>query len=266
MTQTAIAASRLDTEPLRQRLQHAPALLGMFSMVASIEVVEMIGLSGFDFVILDMEHGPYGVQALGPLILAARARGLTPLARVRANDPALIGAALDVGADGVLVPQVCSAQAARDLVDAARFAPQGRRGVNPWVRAADYAGGPDWFERANASVGVIAMVEGPEGLAAVQDILDVDGLDAVFLGPVDMAQSLGLGLQPEHPRVIEAISAVVEVAARKGKATGVFAPTPAAARRWLERGVRFVAVSEDSAVICTAFGRLRDEIGPAPGA
>jgi 2-keto-3-deoxy-L-rhamnonate aldolase RhmA len=183
---------------------------------------------------------------------------------VRANDPALIGAALDVGAAGILVPQVSSVQAARDLVAAARFAPHGRRGVNPWVRAADYAGGSDWFERANASVGIAAMVEGTEGLDAVHDILDVGGLDAVFLGPVDMAQSLGLGLQPEHPQVIDAISAVVRAAAAKGKATGVFAPTATAARRWLERGVRFVAVSEDSAVIRAAFDRLREEIGQPP--
>ena len=97
-----------------------------------------------DVVILDMEHGPYGIQALGPLILSARARGLTPVARVRCNDAALVGAALDCGAAGVLVPSVGSAQAARELVAAARFAPEGRRGVNPWVRAADFQAGPGW--------------------------------------------------------------------------------------------------------------------------
>lgn len=244
---------------LRPRLVQGPPLLGMFSIIAATEVVEMIGLAGFDVVILDMEHGPYGVQALGPLILAARARGLTPIARVRCNDPALVGAALDAGAAGVLVPQVGSAQAARELVAAARFAPQGARGVNPWVRAADYTAGPDWFERANREIAVIAMIEGRAGLEALPRILEVEGLDAVFLGPVDLAQSLGLGLAPEHPQVIETVAAVVRQAQAVGKATAVFAPTAAAARRWLERGVGLVAVSEDTATIAAALRGLAAE-------
>jgi 4-hydroxy-2-oxoheptanedioate aldolase len=234
----------------------------MFSVIASVEVVEMIGIAGFDTVILDMEHGPYGIQALGPLILAARARGLTPIARVRCNDPALVGAALDCGAAGVLVPNVSSAQAASELVAAARFAPQGRRGVNPWVRAADFQAGPGWFAQANAAVAVIAMIEGREGIAALPEILQVEGLDAVFLGPVDLAQSLGVGLEPEHPKVVAAVSEVVQAAAAAGKATAVFAPTAEAARRWIARGVGLVAVSEDTATIVAAFRDLRKAVLP----
>lgn len=245
--------------PLRPRLTQGTPLLGMFSIIAATEVVEMIGLAGFDVVILDMEHGPYGIAALGPLILAARARGLTPIARVRCNDPALVGAALDAGAAGVLVPQVGSADAARELVAAARFAPMGQRGVNPWVRAADYTAGPGWFERANAENAVIAMIEGRAGLEALPAILDVEGLDAVFLGPLDLAQSLGLGLAPEHPRVIETVADVVKQAQARGKATAVFAPTAAAARRWLAMGVGLVAVSEDTATIAAALRGLAAE-------
>lgn len=252
-------------EALRPRLLHAPPLLAMFSIVAATEVVEMIGLAGFDAVILDMEHGPYGVQALGPLVLAARARGLAPLARVRSNDAALIGAALDAGAAGVVVPQIGSADAAARLVAAARFAPLGQRGVNPWVRAADYGAGPEWFERANRDIAVIAMVEGRDGLHALPEILAVDGLDAVFLGPVDMAQSLGLGLQPEHERVVEAVGSAIAQAKRLGKATAVFAPHAAAARRWLERGVDLVAVSEDSACILAALRGLRESVREQKG-
>jgi 4-hydroxy-2-oxoheptanedioate aldolase len=247
-------------EALHPRLLRQPPLVGMFSIVASIEVVEMIGLAGFDAVILDLEHGPYGVQALGPLILAARARQLAPLVRVRSNDPALVGAALDAGAAGVVAPQISGADAAAALVAAARFAPQGQRGVNPWVRAADYGAGPDWFERSNRDIAVIAMIEGRGGLESLPDILAIDGLDAVFLGPVDMAQSLGLGLQPEHPRVIETVGSAVEQAQRLGKATAVFAPTAEAARRWLARGVNFVAVSEDSACIAAALRGLRQAV------
>ena len=251
---------------LRQRLVQRTRMIGMFSIISSVEVVEMIGIAGFDFVVLDLEHGPYGIQALGPLILAARARGIVPIARVRANESALIGAALDAGAAGVLVPQVTSAQAARELVGAARFAPLGRRGVNPWVRAADFTAGPGWFEQTNQSVAVIAMIEGREGIEALPEILDVPDLDAVFIGPVDLSQSLGLGLQPEHPKVVETVQEVVQAAAEKGKATAVFAPTAAAGRRWLDRGVACVAVSEDTAVIAAAFRDLLKQVNTASAA
>ena len=223
----------------------------------------MVGLAGFDFIILDMEHGPYGIQALGPLILAARSRNLVPIARVRSNDPALVGAALDAGASGVLVPQISSAAAARDLVAAARFAPLGRRGLNPWVRAADYSAGPEWLEQTNRDTAVVAMIEGKEGIEALPAIMDVEGLDGIFLGPVDLSVSMGLGMQPEHPKVVEAVAEVVRAAEGKGKSTAVFAPTAEAVQRWLARGVQCVAVSEDTAVIAAALRELRTRIGTA---
>lgn len=247
--------------PLRERLQQAHPMVGLFSIMGNVEVVEMVGLVGFDFVVLDLEHGPYGIQAVVPMILAARARQLTPIVRVRSNDAALVGAALDAGAAGVLVPQIGSAKAARALVAASRFAPQGSRGLNPWVRAADFSADANWLERANASVAVTAMIEGREGFEALDEILAVEGLDAIFLGPVDLAQSMGLGLQPEHPQVVEAIISAVEAARRRGKAVAVFAPTAAAARRWLERGVVLVAVSEDTAVMMQALRQLRSDLG-----
>lgn len=220
----------------------------------------MIGLAGFDAVILDMEHGPYGVPALGPLILAARARGLFPVARVRTNEPSLIGAALDAGAAGVLVPQVSSADAARAAVSAARFAPDGSRGANPWVRAADFTAGPEWFARANREAAAMVMIEGMEGVAAVPEILSTPALDAVFLGPVDLSHALGVPGETEHPLVLERVEHVVAQAAARGMAVAVFAPTPKAARRWLDRGVRFVAVGVDTAHVLAGFRSVIAEV------
>jgi 4-hydroxy-2-oxoheptanedioate aldolase len=251
----------MTTPTLRERIQQAQPMIGMFSVMGNIEVIELIGLAGFDFVVIDMEHGPLGIQAVVPLILAARSRQLTPIVRVRSNDPALIGSALDAGAAGVLVPQIDSAEAARALAAAARFAPEGQRGLNPWVRAADFLADEGWLARANASVGVTAMIEGRAGFAALPEILRVDGLDAIFLGPVDLAQSMGFGLQSEHPQVVQAVIEAVEAAREHGKAVAVFAPTAEAARRWLERGVAMVAVSEDTAVVGQALRKLRAELG-----
>src|SRR3954471_18506363 len=193
--------TRPESPPLslRRRLRQGPPLIGTFSIIAAPELIELAGLAGFDVVVLDMEHGAYEISNLGPHILAARAHGVAPVVRVRWSEPALIGAALDSGAAGVLVPHVQSARDAAAVVEAARFPPQGRRGAHPWVRAAGYAATHNWRTHANDDVAGIAMVEGKEGVAAVDEILATPGLDAVFLGPVDLAASLGLVGRAGHP-------------------------------------------------------------------
>jgi 4-hydroxy-2-oxoheptanedioate aldolase len=243
----------MGASSFRNRLLAGPPLLGTFSVIPSAEVVELIGLAGFDTVVLDMEHGAYELDNIGPVILAARARQLEPLVRVRWNEPALIGAALDAGAAGVIVPHVQSAADARAVVAAGRFPPIGARGAHPWVRAADYNATPDWFTAANDSVGLVVMVEGTEGLAAVDDILATPGLDAVFIGPVDLASSLGLGTQLDHPRVVDAVRDVVDRAAAAGVAAACFSATPEGARRWFDLGVRMVTVGVDTQILLPAF-------------
>jgi 4-hydroxy-2-oxoheptanedioate aldolase len=245
---------------LNARLREGAALTAVFVIIPSTHVVEMIGIAGFDAVIIDMEHGPFSIDSLIPLILAAKARDMYPIVRVRANDPALIGAALDAGAAGLLVPQVTSAAAAAAVVQAARFAPDGARGTNPWVRAANYGAAPGWFAEANRDVSVMVMIEGREGLAALDEIVAVKGLDGIFLGPVDMAQSLGVGGQPEHAKVIEAMRSTIATASARHLATAVFAPTSAAAKRWLGLGVRVIALSEDAVVMMDAFRRLKQDL------
>lgn len=251
----------MKTRPsLNQRLREGGAFTAVFAIIPSTHVIEMIGVAGFEAVIIDMEHGPFSIDSVVPLILAAQVRGMYPIVRVRANEPSLIGAVLDAGAAGVLVPQVTSAAAAMEVVKAARFAPHGARGTNPWVRAADYGAGPTWFQDANRDVSVMVMIEGREGLDALGDILAVPGLDGIFLGPVDMAQSLGVGGQPEHPKVIEAIKDTVATASARGIGTAVFAPNVAAAKRWAAQGVRMVALSEDAAIIMDALRKLKQEL------
>jgi 4-hydroxy-2-oxoheptanedioate aldolase len=171
-----------------------------------IEVVELAALAGFDAVILDQEHGPIGVEALPELVAAAQGAGLACVVRVPECRAKAIEAALDVGADAVLVPHVASADAARDAVAAARFAPDGRRGANPWVRAARYGALADFASEANDRCACLALVEETDGVAAIEDILAVPGLDAVFVGPVDLSHSLGYAGQPEHPAVVETVS------------------------------------------------------------
>ncbi|MFW5679681.1 MAG: HpcH/HpaI aldolase family protein [Pseudomonadota bacterium] len=237
----------MTTATLRARLRAGERLLATFCLVPSVEMVELIALAGFDAVILDTEHGPYGTGQLGPLILAARARGIAPIVRVRTGEASLIGAALDVGASGVLVPMVASRAAAEAVVRAARFAPEGSRGANPWVRAGDFGARAGWFAEANAEVAVIAMIEGEAGVEAAGDIVATPGLDAVFLGPVDLSHALGVPGEVDHPRVVETIEAVIEGASAQGLATALFTPGAERARHWFARGVGLVALGCDTA-------------------
>jgi 4-hydroxy-2-oxoheptanedioate aldolase len=234
-------------------------MLAMFSVIPAIEAAEVIALAGFDVVIVDLEHGPAGPETLGAMIAAAHSRGAYAMVRTRTPDPASIGACLDAGADGVVVPQCTSAETAAAAVAAARFAPAGTRGANPFIRAADFGRGADWYAEANEAVAVVCMVEGGDGLADLRRILAVDGLDAVLVGPVDLSHSLGLPGQVEHPAVLERVGQVIEAAAAAGVAVAVFAPTAALARRWFGLGASLVAVGVDAAVAKEAFMRLAEE-------
>lgn len=251
---------------LRDRLRRTEGhVLATFVTLPRVEVVELVAVAGFDAVILDLEHGPFGVGALPPLVAAAHGQGLAAIVRVPDGRAQVIGAALDVGADAILVPHVTSAAGAGDAARAARFPPQGTRGANPWVRAAQYGADARYLEDANERVAVIAMVEGREGLENLDAILDVEGVDAVFVGPVDLSSSLGLRGDTEHPSVVQLAADVIRRAAAAGVAPGIFAPTPSAAARWVQADARFVALGVDAGLMLAGLSAATSELNTALG-
>jgi 2-keto-3-deoxy-L-rhamnonate aldolase RhmA len=221
--------------------------------VPRVEVVEAVASAGYDLVVLDCEHGPFGVDALPPLLAAAKGAGLYAVVRVPGAEPQQIGAALDCGADGVLVPHVGSGEAAAGMVQASRFPSPGGRSVHLWVRAARYGANADFVSTADEGVAVLAMVEGAEAHAQLDEITTTEGLDAIFVGPMDLAASLGLAATPYDPRVLEAAGDIVRRADAAGRATSIFALDAAAARYWLEAGVRLVVMSVDTALMRNGF-------------
>ncbi|MET8352582.1 aldolase/citrate lyase family protein [Micromonospora sp. NPDC005206] len=228
-------------------------ILGTFVIVPRVEVVEAAAAGGFDLVVLDCEHGPFGVEALPPLIAAAHGAGIAAVVRVARNDEPNIGAALDAGADGVLVPHVSSRQEAEDVVRASRFQPHGERSVHLWVRASGYGLEESYVTTADDRTAVIAMIEGIEARERLPEILPTAGIDAFFVGPMDLAASLGLAHTPYAPEVIEAARDIVQRSAEAGKATAIFAPTPEHAALWLSAGVKLVVLSVDTQLIRTSF-------------
>ncbi|HEV7964795.1 MAG TPA: aldolase/citrate lyase family protein [Actinoplanes sp.] len=245
---------------LRQRLRHGAPLVGTFITVPRVEILEIAAVSGFDLVVLDLEHGPFGVEALPALIAAGRGAGLAVVVRVAQNSEQAIGAVLDAGADGVLIPHVGDATDAGAAVRAARMPPAGTRSLHAWIRAAHYGADTDYVTTADRGVAVLVMAEGQDAIRDLPGILATPDLDAVFVGPMDLSASLGLTGQPDHPRVTALAGDVLTAAVASGRAGGIFAPTVQRAAAWFAAGARLVVVSVDTDLTRRGFTAARDEL------
>lgn len=222
---------------------------GPFMITSDPAFVKAAGYAGYDFVLLDMEHGPGTFENLQNLIRAANVSGVCPVVRVPRGTDIWIDQALDVGAGAVMIPQIDSADQARAAVSAAKFSPRGTRGTCRFVRSAAYGGvpGADYFAKAQGTV-VILQAEGQKAIDNLDDILSVEGVDIVFVGPYDLSASLGIIGQITHPLVMDRIAQIVQKAAAKGVQVGCFADSAESGRKLLEMGVKFIGYSCDTAI------------------
>jgi 4-hydroxy-2-oxoheptanedioate aldolase len=235
---------------LRGALRDGSSLLATFLLLPRAEVVEMLAVSGFDAVIVDLEHGPAGRAELTAVVSAAQGAGLYAIARLGNPADDEIGRVLDAGVDGLLVPHVSSPTEAEAIVRAGRFPPRGDRSINPYTRGNAYGvDGTRRYGDVDDGVALIAMVEGAGALSSLEAIARTAELDGIFVGPVDLSSSLGFPGEPEHPQVIDAVRDVLARIRAAGPAAGVYAPTPEAASRWLGAGAGLVALSADSAML-----------------
>jgi len=232
-------------ERFRAKLANG-TVLGSFSKSTDPAFVEVMGHAGFDFVVLDLEHGPNSVLSLQNLIRAAEVSNLLPVVRVKEDTPSLIGEVLDIGAGGIQVPRIRCRKDVEKVVEAARFAPQGARGVCRFVRAADYSSLDRfaYFAQANTAL-VILQLEGSEAVQNVEEILSVEGVDIIFIGPYDLSQSLGIPGQVTNPKVTDAMRKVVDQCLRRKVLVGTFVDTIADAQKWRAAGVRYLSYSVD---------------------
>ena len=237
------------------------AVVGVFSKTADPAFIECLGYSGMDFVILDLEHGPNSVQTVQNLIRAAQISGVFPIVRVKENNFSVMGEVLDIGAGGIQVPQITSAEDALRVKNLSKFAPDGMRGVCRFVRAADYSCKDrfEYFKEANKTV-TILQVEGKEGINNLQEILDADCADVLFIGPYDLSQSLGVPGGIDNPLVENAMLDIVKQCKQRGVAVGVFTDTIDNAKKWKENGVKYIAHSVDVGLFCDAVKSVINDI------
>lgn len=237
--------------PLDDRL---PALLrsgqplrGIFTALPSPAIVEMCAYAGFTFAIIDNEHGAADLETTEHMLRAARASGIIPVVRCFLDD---IPRVLDMGASGVQVPMIETADDARDLVQRVRYPAAGRRGSAFSGRAAGYGAfpGASHTTRSNAGVALIAMIETPAGVANAAEIAAVDGIDAVFVGPNDLAHAMGHGNDWKAPAVASAIEQTLRAVEAAGKCGGIIALTPEDERRYGAFGARYFATVATSVI------------------
>jgi len=249
--------SNATPNAVRERLRQGDVLVGIFCKTTAPEFIEVIGHAGFDFCILDQEHGPVSLETLQHLVRAAEVSGVLPIVRTRDMSPESVAQPLDLGAAGVQVPQVSSKAEAEAVVDAAKFSPQGHRGVCRFVRAARFSAldRAAYFASANERL-VILQLEGTH-LSEYEKIAEIPGVDILFIGPYDLSQALGIPGQIEHPRVLEEMQKIIAIAKAKSKTVGVFADSLTQTQRWIQAGVQYIAYSVDVGLF---FSACRDTV------
>ncbi len=237
---------------VKRRLKAGESLLGVLLGFSSPTFLELSALAGFDFVLIDCEHGPMNLESVEAMVRAAECAGLTPLARVPHNEASSILRFLDVGVMGLLVPHVETADDARRAVAAMKYPPDGDRGL-AGVRANDYGAREpmaDYVRRATEETLFMALVESRKGVENAAEIAAVPGVDVVQIGPNDLSMSMGHYGRSDDPEVQAAIDQIIAAAKAAGKAPGSGAIRgPAAIRKALDRGIRVITYGARDVVV-----------------
>ncbi len=242
--------------PLLEKFRTGQTALGGWMSIPSPVTAEAMAACGLDYAVVDRQHGPVGFADTVGMLAAVTGRGPTPVVRTPENTPAAISTALDAGAMAVIVPLVNSAEEAAAAVASCRYPPDGHRSYGP--SRVGPVEGADYFERANRDVLCIPMVETRAALHDLDNILSVPGVEAVYVGPSDLAISLGLPLGDETQGLWDALDAIVEGCRRHGVVPGIQA-TPSLVRDRWERGFQMITVISDLSALRTLLSRSAAE-------
>jgi len=247
---------------LKLALAERRAQIGLWQALANSYTAEICAGAGYDWLLFDGEHAPNTMQTLLAQLQATAPYPVEPVARPSAGDPVIIKQYMDIGFRSLLVPMVESAAQAERLVAATRFPPRGIRGVaSTTSRASGFGAKPGYLATAHEDVCLIVQIESRAGLAAIEEIAAIEGVDALFIGPADLAAALGHLGNPWHEQVQAAIAGAVERIAKVGKPSGIFALSPDDARRWIAAGVSFVSLGTDMGLLMRSARELRACVG-----
>jgi len=251
----------------KQALARRQPQFGLFLGLANPISAEILASCGYDFLMIDAEHGPGDVLGVQAQLQAMAAYPVQGLVRPASQDPALIKRLLGVGAQTLLVPMVDTAEQARAVASAMLYPPRGIRGVGTGLeRGARWNAVPDYFERVQDQTCLIVQIESRTALRNLDEIASVDGVDAVFLGPSDLAASMGHLGKPGHPEVRQAVGQALARLKALDKAAGVFCADPALAAAYQAEGASFLALGADTGLLRGGALKLLDVVRPQGGA
>ncbi|UVL86368.1 4-hydroxy-2-oxoheptanedioate aldolase [Pseudomonas sp. B21-028] len=249
----------------KQHLKSGEAQIGLWLGLADTYCAELAANAGFDWLLIDGEHAPNDVRTLLGQLQAVAPYPGQPVIRPVTGDTALIKQVLDLGVQTLLVPMVESAGQARELVRAMHYPPSGIRGVgSALARASRWNSIPGYLDKADEQMCLLVQIESREGLANLDAIAAVEGVDGVFIGPADLSASMGFRGNPGHPDVQAAIEDAIARIRQAGKAAGILSADEKLARRYIELGAAFVAVGVDTTVLMRGLQSLAATFKDAP--
>ncbi|HCA17105.1 MAG TPA: 4-hydroxy-2-oxoheptanedioate aldolase [Alcaligenes faecalis] len=243
----------------KQALSKNDPVIGLWLGLANAYTAELLGGSGYDWLVIDNEHAPNTVPSTLAQLQALASTPAHAVVRAASDDIVEIKRLLDLGAQTLLIPMVESAEQATRIVSATRYPPLGVRGVGAALaRASRWQQVPDYLAHADTQICTLVQVESTAGLSALPEIARVSGVDGVFIGPADLAASMGYLGNPGHPHVQQAIATAISEIRKAGKAAGILTGDLAMARTYLQLGAVFVAVGSDVGILSNGARALRE--------
>ncbi len=243
----------------KQDMLERKKLIGCWAALGNPISTEILGLAGFDWLLLDGEHAINDVTTFVPQLMALKDSSSAPIVRPAWNDQVLIKRLLDIGFYNFLIPYVETVEQAKSAVAYTRYPPEGVRGVSVSHRSNGFGTITDYFTKINQNICVVVQIETQQAVDNVEAITAVDGIDGIFVGPSDLSASLGHFGNPKHPEVQAAIKHVFDVAKAQGKACGILAPIEADAHHYIDMGATFVAVGNDLGLLRSSTQALADK-------
>lgn len=239
---------------IRKQALNGDVLVGTWLVLGSSLTAEIAGASGFDWVVLDMEHGMGGNDSLLLQLQALSGTPASPIVRVAENNPVLVKRALDLGPAGIMAPMISTAEEARRFVRSMRYPPEGIRGVSPFTRPADFGRDfADYFATANEKLLTLAQIETEQAVNNAEEIAAVDGLDVLFIGPLDLTVGLGIMKQFDHPKYRAAVEKIVSACRKSGKAAGIILLDVEIPAETVADGFTFIGRASDGSILAAAL-------------
>ncbi|MEX5502576.1 4-hydroxy-2-oxoheptanedioate aldolase [Pseudomonas putida] len=249
----------------KQRLRSGEPQIGLWLGLADAYCAELAANAGFDWLLIDGEHAPNDLRGMLAQLQAVAPYASQAVIRPVIGDTALIKQVLDIGAQTLLVPMVETAEQAQQLVKAMHYPPKGIRGVgSALARASRWNGIPGYLDHADEQMCLLVQIENKEGLANLDEIVAVEGVDGVFIGPADLSAAMGHRGNPGHPDVQAAIEDAIVRIGKAGKAAGILCADEKLARRYIELGAAFVAVGVDTTVLMRGLRELAGKFKDTP--